>query len=86
MEFNFLNLKLYFYNETRTSNSILESSEKSDEAFLEVSGIFTETPSNSINIRINQKKKQLEKKTITGLNILISVVEFSTPKAKIIQL
>jgi hypothetical protein len=33
----------------------LENKEKNDEAFLEISGIFNEVTSNTLNLRINQK-------------------------------
>lgn len=64
----------------------LDNIEKTDEAFLEISGIFKETQQNAINLRINQKKKQLSNKPISELNVLIAVVEFSKPKAKIIKI
>ncbi|MEN0046174.1 MAG: hypothetical protein AAF806_03835 [Bacteroidota bacterium] len=64
----------------------LENMNTKDEAFLEISGIFNSSKGNTINIRIAQKKKQLKHKPIQGENVLIAVVEFSTPQAKIVKL
>ena len=52
---------------------------------LEISGILKETKSNSINMRIAQKKRQSKKTDNTKLPVYIAVVEFSLPKAKIIK-
>lgn len=52
---------------------------------LEVSGILKENKNNTVNIRINQKKKQSKKSDNTALPVYIVVVEFSKPKAKIIK-
>ncbi|MEM1120246.1 MAG: hypothetical protein AAGJ18_07335 [Bacteroidota bacterium] len=52
---------------------------------LEISGILKATKSNTINMRINQKKKQVVKTDHTNLPIYIAVVEFSQPKAKILK-
>jgi hypothetical protein len=52
---------------------------------LEISGILKASKHNSINMRINQKKKQSKKTDDTLLPVYIAVVEFSTPKAKIIK-
>jgi len=54
-------------------------------ARLEISGIGKATPKNSINMRINKKKKQIAQSDNTKLEGWISVVEFSTPKTKIIK-
>ena len=60
----------------------LTDTDKKENARLEVSGIWKETKSNSINMRINLKRKQLKP---TKDSSYISVVEFGTPKAKIIK-
>lgn len=52
---------------------------------LEISGILKASKRNSINMRVNQKKKQSKKTDDTLLPVYITVVEFSTPKAKIIK-
>ena len=53
-------------------------------AKLEVSGIWNEKLGNTINMRINIKKKQVEK-GILGIPIYIIVVEFDQLKAKFIK-
>ncbi|MEM9884492.1 MAG: hypothetical protein AAF849_01265 [Bacteroidota bacterium] len=67
-------------------SAALENTSSKDEAFLEISGIFKKTAGNTINIRIKQKRKQLKNKPIKNENVLIAVVEFSKPQAKIISL
>ncbi len=52
---------------------------------LEISGILKQTKGNTINMRINQKKKQSKQTDDTELPVYIVVVEFSQPKAKIIK-
>lgn len=52
-------------------------------ARLEISGIFNETTSNSIQMRINVKKKQIKKSDSTKLSAWIAVVAFNSPKSKI---
>lgn len=64
----------------------LNSNNCMDEAFLEISGIFKATSNNTISIRITQKRKQLNRKYIGDYTVLISIIEFSTPKAKIVRL
>lgn len=54
-------------------------------ARLEISGIGKANPKNSVNMRINKKKKQISPTDKTKLEGWISVVEFSTPKTKIIK-
>lgn len=54
-------------------------------ARLEISGIGKATSKNSVNMRINKKKKQIAQSDSTKLEGWISVVEFSTPKTKIIK-
>lgn len=53
-------------------------------ARLEVSGIWKETRGNSVENRVRLKLKQIEKSSDMKLKAYISVIEFSTPKAKII--
>ena len=52
---------------------------------LEISGILKATKGNTINMRIAQKKKQVNKTNNTNLPVYVVVVEFSQPKAKIIK-
>ena len=65
---------------------VLSNNQAKNEIFLEISGIFKESKQNSINIRINQKKKQLAKKSTNNLNVFIAIVEFTNPKAKIVKI
>ncbi|MCB9264996.1 MAG: hypothetical protein H6558_08225 [Lewinellaceae bacterium] len=51
-------------------------------AYLEVSGIWRETPGNTLNMRFNLKKRQVERQNLENFPILIVVAEFSIPKAK----
>jgi len=53
------------------------------EARLEISGISKETPSNTINMRVNKKKKQMSPSDKSNLPGWVIVVEFGTPKSKI---
>jgi len=55
------------------------------EARLEVSGIFEENTGNSVKMRIGKKRKQMKVSDHTNLNGWIIVVEFSTPKSKIVK-
>ncbi len=55
------------------------------EARLEVSGILQQTSSNSLNMRVNKKKKQIQLSDSSKLEGWIVVVEFSSPKSKIIK-
>ena len=55
------------------------------EARLEVSGILSAKKGNTINMRIKQKKKQITKSDFLRLPGWIIVVEFSTPKSKIVK-
>lgn len=50
-------------------------------ARLEISGIKTETESNSIEKRFKQKALQTDISDKSGLPAYISIIEFSTPKA-----
>lgn len=52
-------------------------------AILEISGIFKETPSNSINMRLRTKKKNIDKISNRQETAYIVIVEFQIPKAKI---
>ena len=53
------------------------------EARLEVSGIFKETSSNTIQMRLNLKKKQVRKSDNSNTSAWIAVVAFNIPKSKI---
>lgn len=55
------------------------------EARLEISGIYKTSPSNTINMRVNKKKKQITPSDNTKLPGWIIVVEFSGPKSKIVK-
>lgn len=55
-------------------------------AHLEVSGIFAESLTNTLNMRISTKTKGLEKRLMPSLPVFIAVIEFSIPKAKIIEI
>ncbi|MEM1325710.1 MAG: hypothetical protein AAGI23_07145 [Bacteroidota bacterium] len=67
-------------------DTLLTNNRTNNEAFLEISGIFKTIKGNTVDIRINQKRKQLSKKPIEDETVLIAVVEFSVPKAKIVRL
>lgn len=54
-------------------------------ARLEISGIWKETSSNTVDARISLKQKQLEVSDSTQLPGLVIVVEFGTPKAKFVK-
>lgn len=54
-------------------------------ARLEISGIFQSTISNSLNMRISLKKKQVKKSDKSELPVWISVIAFNIPKSKIIK-
>lgn len=51
-------------------------------ARLEVSGIMHETNDNTVDKRFQQKVAQTDKSDYTRLPAYVSVIEFSTPKAK----
>lgn len=53
------------------------------EARLEISGILEEKPSNTVNMRIGKKRKQMHPTDHLELTGWIIVVEFKTPKSKI---
>jgi len=52
---------------------------------LEISGIGRANAKNSVNMRVYKKKNQIAQSDNTKLAGWISVVEFSTPKTKIIK-
>lgn len=54
-------------------------------SFVEISGIWKSSPSNSVNVRIKAKQKQISKKVNTKLELFTIVTEFGEPKAKIIK-
>ena len=58
---------------------------RSPQAHLEVTGIFREKGSNSIEARLKIKKQKAKKYTTTGTEVLIIITEFSIPKAKIVK-
>lgn len=53
-------------------------------AVLEVSGIFSETPTNTVKVRVRKKVEQVEKR-LGNLPAYIIVTEFSGPKSKIVK-
>lgn len=55
------------------------------EARLEISGIISAQEGNTVNMRVGRKKKQMEVSDHVNLTGWIVVVEFSTPKSKIVQ-
>jgi hypothetical protein len=55
------------------------------DARLEISGIGLETDGNTINMRVNQKKKQMIPSDSTFLPGWVVVVEFGTPKSTIVR-
>lgn len=50
-------------------------------AQMEVSGIFEETPVNTVEKRVMEKKQRIQSGGISKTPVYISVVEFSSPKA-----
>ncbi len=54
-------------------------------ARLEISGIMKESPSNTIQARIRVKEEQVKSSDFTNLPAYIAVVEFGTPKSKIVK-
>lgn len=52
-------------------------------AYLEVSGIWKENSKNTLNMRFNLKKRNLERQNQDNFPYVIVVAEFSIPKAKI---
>jgi hypothetical protein len=69
--------------EVSNSNLALNNLQK---AHLEVSGIFAESLTNTLNMRISTKTKGLEKRVMPSLPVFIAVIEFSIPKAKIVEI
>ncbi|MEM8526124.1 MAG: hypothetical protein AAGG68_15905 [Bacteroidota bacterium] len=55
------------------------------EARLEISGILEENVKNTVNMRFGKKKKQITVSDHLQLPGWIVVVEFSTPKSKIVK-
>jgi len=55
------------------------------DAALEVSGLLKETKGNTINMRINDKLRRLEKLGYKQLKTFVIVTEFGQPKTKIVQ-
>ena len=54
-------------------------------AALEVSGLLKATKGNTINMRINDKLRRLEKSGFKTLKTFVVVTEFGQPKTKIVQ-
>ena len=54
-------------------------------AKLEVSGIWKESESNTVDARVSLKRRQIELGDEDGLPAIIIVVEFGTPKAKMVN-
>lgn len=54
-------------------------------ARIEVSGIRHETQTNTVEIRLGIKQKQVKKSEGTNLPVFISIVEFSNPKSLILK-
>ena len=68
------------------SSSNIARHDKVQKAHLEVSGIFVESLTNTLNMRISAKAKGLEKRVMPSLPVFIAVIEFSIPKAKIVEI
>lgn len=62
---------------------ILSKKNIREKAYLEISGIWVESPQNSINMRVNKKLKRLLKNNQRGIENFVVVTEFGTPKSKI---
>lgn len=77
--------------QSEQSDYILQNPEKytqgvtEPDAFLEVSGIFKEKVGNTLNMRIQKKKKHIQKGARRNYPTYVIVVEFSSPKSKIIK-
>lgn len=69
----------YILGKKRTDSEVYEKV-----ARLEVSGIWQETKTNTVESRVRLKLKQTNKSDGLHLKAYISVIELSTPKAKII--
>lgn len=61
-----------------------ETSEQSETARMEVSGILKSSPGNSVSMRISTKRKQTTKEGSQNPVTYLVVAEFSSPKVKII--
>ncbi len=68
----------------KNSLNILSTNEAKNIALFEISGIWNEKKGNTLNMRINIKKKQLQHIPIDS-DFYVVVTEFSFPKAKIIK-
>jgi hypothetical protein len=55
-------------------------------AKLEISGILTETDDNTLHIRIKTKERKIKKRGNLNHTVYVVVVEFASPKAKIIEI
>lgn len=73
----------YWMGKKKTDYSLLQIFQR--EARLEISGIAKETKDNSIKMRIQKKRKQLEASDDSNLPGWVSVVEFGTPKLKFVE-
>ena len=58
---------------------------KISNATLEISGIRKETLQNTLKSRLSVKEKQILKRAKKGSMCYVSVVEFSKPEAKFVQ-
>jgi hypothetical protein len=57
-----------------------------ENAKLEISGILTETTENTLNIRVKLKERKIKKRGNLNQLVYVIVVEFGTPKAKIVKI
>jgi len=64
---------------------IKKSKDATPFSFVEISGIWKNSPSNNVNVRIKAKRKQISKKVTTKLELFTIVTEFGEPIAKIIK-
>ena len=72
------------FQTSRTDYKIGKPKNSEVKAVLEVSGILSESPSNTINARVNRKNRQVKNRS-DNLPAYIIVTEFSSPKSKIIR-
>ena len=67
----------YIISKGKSTNTKL-----SDISYLEISGLWKETKNNTLTMRVNLKRKQVER-TIIDASAFVIVTEFGNPKTKI---
>lgn len=63
-----------------------ENGEIEPDALLEVSGIFRKNKGNTVNMRVQKKRKHIENNSKRDYLTYVIIVEFSAPKSKMIQI